>query len=109
MYFGENESWFQVLRGVQPIPGLQGVAPLPARPLTIEISLIDQQFLLAFDGQTVVTLPYDRSGTPCPPATPLAIGVQGLGVVLTEPAACIETSTIPVQSVLRLVGGWTPR
>jgi signal peptidase I len=84
VHFGEKPPWFEVSRGGQIVPGARGNVPFRARTPAIEISLIDQQFLLAFDGQTVVTLPYDRSGAPCPPATPLAIGVQGLGVVLTD-------------------------
>ena len=47
----------------------------------IEVSLIDRQFLLAIDGRTVVRWPFERRSPPAAPvSTPLAIGVQGLGV-----------------------------
>lgn len=44
----------------------------------IEVSLFDQQFLFAMDGQTLMAWPYERRKTPTPPSTPLAIGTQGL-------------------------------
>ena len=61
-------------------PATEGDVPTsrPAQWL-IEVSLVDQQFLLAFDGRTVVRWPYERSDPPpLPPSTPVAIGVQGL-------------------------------
>lgn len=46
----------------------------------LEMSLVDQQMVLALDGQPVFTYPYVRSDLPFhPTARPLAIGSQGLG------------------------------
>ncbi len=84
MYFDDRQSWFQVSRRGLAIPGARGDIGLNRSTPTIEISLIDQQFLLALDGRTLATVPYERSGVPCPTATPLAIGVQGLGVALAD-------------------------
>ena len=51
----------------------------------VEVSLVDQQFLLAFDGRTVVAWPYDRpEPPPLPPSCPLAIGAQGMEVTVRD-------------------------
>jgi len=58
---------------------------LPGRldGMTLEISLFDQQFLLAINGRAMATLPYDLGdGNANPPTEPLAVGSQGLGLVL---------------------------
>ncbi len=51
----------------------------------VEVSLADQQFLLALDGETVVAWPYDR---PEPPrhfsSCPLAIGAEGIAVTVRD-------------------------
>jgi signal peptidase I len=60
-----------------------GKLPSALNGMTLEVSLFDQQFLLAMNGRPVAVWPYDRpDGAPPPPAEPLAIGSQGLGVVL---------------------------
>jgi signal peptidase I len=62
-------------------------SPRPGLPeaLTVEISLFDQQFLLALDGETVIAWPYERPDQPAaPPAEPLAIGADRLAVALEE-------------------------
>jgi signal peptidase I len=85
---GENRDGkpprYEVRRAGQPLPVAAGPLPSSSAGFVVEISLIDQQFLLAINGQTLFTLPWERDGTPNPPATPLAIGVRGLGVVLTD-------------------------
>jgi len=53
------------------------------RVLFVEVSLIDQQFLLAVDGQTMVAWPYERrcDGWPAGDLTashPFSIGAQGV-------------------------------
>jgi signal peptidase I len=51
----------------------------------VEVSLIDRQFLLAFDGETLLAWPYERSDPPpIPPACPLALGVEGLAVTVGD-------------------------
>ena len=48
------------------------------RERLVEVSLIDQQFLVAIDGQTIVAWPYDRpEPTRSPHVCPLAIGAKG--------------------------------
>jgi signal peptidase I len=52
-------------------------------PRLVEVSLVDQQFLLALDGQTLLAWPYERSDPPpAPPACPLALGAEGLEVTV---------------------------
>lgn len=70
----------QILRsgGVGKTPALEG-------GMIIEMSLFDQQLLLAMDGKTLLRFPYDAGTSPRKPTTsPLAIGSQGLGVELRE-------------------------
>ena len=58
---------------------------LPGRldGMTIEISLFDRQFLLALNGRPMASVPFERiEGEANPPNVPLAVGSQGLGVVL---------------------------
>ncbi len=70
----------QVLRS-----GGMGKTPVLEGGLKIELSLFDQQFLLAMDGKTLSVVPYDVGTTPRQPTTrPLAIGSQGLGLELRE-------------------------
>jgi signal peptidase I len=85
LYFDGGQSRYQVFQAGHAIAGVGGDFPLTAgKSPTVEVSLVDQQFLLAFDGETVATWPYELTGAPSPPATPVAIGVQGLTVVLTD-------------------------
>jgi len=70
----------QILRsgGMGKTPPLEG-------GVKIELSLFDQQLLLAMDGKTVLAFPYDAGTSPrTPTARPLAIGSQGLGLELRE-------------------------
>jgi signal peptidase I len=61
---------------------------LPAglqEPLRVELSLIDQQVLLAVDGRTLAAVPYERQpGAPPPVSCPAAVGAQGLDVALDQ-------------------------
>ncbi|MGA2034449.1 MAG: S26 family signal peptidase, partial [Thermoguttaceae bacterium] len=76
---------YEVLHGGRPVSGGRGRLPVSLAGTTVEISLFDQQFILALDGRTVVVWPYDRPlPPPTPPAQPLAIGCRHLGVVLQE-------------------------
>jgi signal peptidase I len=50
----------------------------------VEVSLVDQQLLLAIDGQTLVTWPFERSEPACPSACPFSIGSRGLGATVCD-------------------------
>jgi signal peptidase I len=51
----------------------------------VEMSLVDQQLLLAFDGETLLAWPYQRPDPPpTPPACPLALGAEGLEVTVGD-------------------------
>jgi signal peptidase I len=81
------ENRYEVMQNGRPIATPTAVGKLPAfgEGLTLEVSLFDRQFLLAFDGRTVVTWPYDRPQQPSEPSLrPLAVGVQGLEVVVEQ-------------------------
>jgi signal peptidase I len=56
--------------------------PGPIHGQTIEVSLFDRQFLFAIAGRTLVTENIDTRGPPPLTDQPLAIGVQGLGVMV---------------------------
>jgi len=74
---------YQVYRGGQPVPGGSGNKIVAADEQLVEVSLIDQQLLLALGGRTVVARPYRRpEPPPSPVSSPLAIGVRGLGVTV---------------------------
>jgi len=93
---------YRVSYNDRPVPEACGKVPAGRDGLRCEVWLFDRQLLLAFDGRTVVTWPYEpteppvgRSSTPSllgrsetpsygtkPTAQPLAIGAKGLGVVL---------------------------
>ena len=59
-----------------------GDLPGPLRGQTIEVSLFDRQFLFAIAGRTLATIAIDTPGPPPLTDQPLAIGAEGLGVVL---------------------------
>jgi signal peptidase I len=84
--FGPQPPRYQVFRGGRPIPGAEGDVPdAVAGERLVEVSLVDQQFLLAFDGRTALRWPYQRSDPPpLPPSTPVAIGVQGMEATVSD-------------------------
>jgi signal peptidase I len=62
-----------------------GKLPDRAGSTHLEMSLFDQQFLLAFDGRPALVYPFHRAGpAPRPTSRPLAIGSQGLGVEIRD-------------------------
>ena len=77
---------FEVFRQRQPIgAGGRGKLPPTIDGLHVEISLLDRQFLLAFDGRPAVVHPYELSDRPLRPTSrPVSIGSRGLGVELGE-------------------------
>lgn len=76
---------YEILQNGRPIPVAIGRIPPWDGELWVEFSLFDQQLLLAFNGQTRVQWPYDPAPRPPEPTTqPLAIGAQGLGVLIRE-------------------------
>jgi signal peptidase I len=81
-----TQGRYEVLRNGRPVPGAAGWLPPPANGTMLEVSLFDQQFLLAFNGRPAVTIPYDLSPfRPQPPSRPLAVGSQGgLGVEICD-------------------------
>ena len=80
----EDRRW-RVLEDGRPVAGAAGKLPSTPEGLQIELSLFDQQFLLALGGETVVARPYGRPDRPsAPPAQPLAIGAERLAVTLEE-------------------------
>jgi signal peptidase I len=79
---------FTVVKNRKPLTDGSGSLPSPLRGETLEVSLIDRQFLLAVGSKTLFTAAIEtpRPGVPgAPPPVsnqPLAIGVQGLGAAL---------------------------
>jgi signal peptidase I len=71
-----------VLHNGRQVLSLDGKLPARFDGTSIEVSLFDQQFLLAVAGRTIVARPYERTKAPPPCLEPLAIGAQGLGVTL---------------------------
>ena len=81
-----NRFRYKVSHNGQPVPGGTGKMPSPAGGLTLEVSLIDKQFLLAFDGRTVLRWAYrPPDKLPPPICRPLEIGTRGLRVVFEDP------------------------
>jgi signal peptidase I len=76
----------QIFRNGRLIPVAAGQIPAAAgQQWLVEASLVDQQFLLAIDGQQVVVCPYDRpEPPPSPVCCPLAIGAKGLEVMVRD-------------------------
>ncbi len=69
---------YEVWRNGRAVPWTGGRLPPKDGPITLEVSLADRQFLLAFDGHTAETVAYDPSGPPRQPTSrPLAVGSQG--------------------------------
>lgn len=82
--FGQNT--FEVFLNGRPLaPPSSGTLPDLSRPLRLEVSLIDCQFLLGLDGLPAFVHPYDAANPP-PKATsqPFAVGSRGLGVELRD-------------------------
>jgi signal peptidase I len=78
-----DQGVYEVLRNGRPLADARGRGTLPdlSREVQIEVSLIDRQFLLALDGRTAASYPYEPSdGSRTPSVGPLAIGSNGLGV-----------------------------
>lgn len=80
-----SQSRYRVFHHGRPLPGGTGsVATSPGEQL-VEVSLVDRQFLLALDGQTLLAWPYERSEPPpTPPTCPLAIGTEGLQATISN-------------------------
>ena len=64
----------------------RAVAINPSRhDIEVEFGLCDQQVLLAFEGRTILRFAYDRhASSTAAPLRPLAIGVAGLELKLSE-------------------------
>lgn len=77
-----GEKKYTVAKNRQSPLAASGDLPASLRGQTIEVSLFDRQFLFSVAGRTLATLDMDTSGPPPLADQPLAIGVQGLGVVL---------------------------
>jgi len=76
---------YEILQNGRPVPASIGRIPSWDGELEIEFSLFDHQVLLAFNGETRARWPYEPAPTPPKPtAQPLAIGAQGLGVLIRE-------------------------
>ena len=80
-----RDRHFTVFRGGRDTPVVQGDLPMFLDSEVLEMSLFDQQFLLAVGGRTTTAIAYDRTGGD-PPGSPepLAIGCQDLEVVLKD-------------------------
>jgi len=69
----------------RPVPGASGPLPPWTSSLPVELSLVDQQFILAFNRTVAVSWPYDPpKDSSGPPTQPFAVGSQGLGVVVRD-------------------------
>lgn len=69
---------YEALADDRPEPIAAGQLPIaPDRPFQLEVSLFDQQFLVAVDGRPLVAHGYQRQGPPSPPSRPVAIGLDG--------------------------------
>lgn len=84
-----NRNRYESLHNRRPIPtDAARLPPLPPQgdELLLELSLFDRQFLLAFNGRTVITYPYGPSetGKRKPTSRPLAIGARKLGVTIRD-------------------------
>ena len=94
-----KQQHYEVSRNGRPIPGAVGEIPRVAGPQVVEASLVDQQFLLALDGEVVAAYPYDRpEPPPTPQSCPLAIGEAGFGRDGSAIYGCTVTSITPTPS-----------
>jgi hypothetical protein len=77
---------YQTYFGGKPIQNATGnVWIADAGESLVEVSLVDQQFLLAFDGRTVVVRPFHRSDPPpLLSACPLAIGARRMELTVRD-------------------------
>jgi len=85
-----SRNRYEVLQNDRPVPAATGKLPVWTDALTVEVSLFDQQFLLALDGRLAFPpRPYVRNGQPQDGHfSPLKIGSQGLRVVLNDLRVC---------------------
>jgi signal peptidase I len=76
---------YQTFCGGKPIQNVSGSVRIASGGETlVEASLVDQQFLLAFDGRSVATIPFDRAEPPKPSACPLALGARNVELTVRE-------------------------
>jgi signal peptidase I len=81
--FDGDQPRYRVYRNGRPLSDAPGKFSAAGGNRLVEVSLVDQQFLLAVDGQTLWAESYERpEPPPIPPSSPLAIGVQGLQVTI---------------------------
>ncbi len=81
--FEGDQARYRVFRNDLPLADAAGKMSAASGERLVEVSLVDQQFLLALDGQTLLACSYERPEPPqLPPSCPLAIGVQGLKVTV---------------------------
>ncbi len=77
--FERDQGHYGVFCNDRRLPHAAGKLSAARGQRLVEVSLVDQQFLLALDGRTLVAWSYERpEPRPIPSACPLAIGVQGL-------------------------------
>jgi signal peptidase I len=80
-----NQRRYEVSRNGRLVAGAAGEFLPSSGSMTLEMSLFDQQLLLAFDGRPVVTLPYGPSPGRQQSCRPLAIGSRGgLGMEIRD-------------------------
>lgn len=80
-----SETRYRVTHNGRAVPGAQGRLPQPLKDAVVLVSLFDRQFVLAFNDEPLVVWPYDPSdGRLNATARPVAIGAQGLGVVVRQ-------------------------
>ncbi len=72
-----NRGRWEVLRDRLAVQGASGELAGPTEGTTVEVSLFDRQFLLAFDGRPVVRIRNDSPQPQRPSSRPLAIASQG--------------------------------
>ena len=65
-------------------PNWEGTVSLGGGRVQIELSLFDQQLIVAVNRRPVVVLPFDDLPPEEPTSRPLAIGTRGLSVVLSR-------------------------
>ena len=94
----ERETWqYEAFQNGKPIAEASGSVQHADRQL-VEVSLIDQQFMLALDGRTVVAWPYERRGFAAV-APAVCHWRARAGGNDSRVCGCSETSTTPSRSV----------